>query len=306
MKLQRIWRAAGVMLAASLLAGSAAARPKIRSVQGLAQALAAKLPRRREMVVFVAPPGWKGKHYSYPLAKRICSELARDLSAADPSALFLTPATAAGILARHGFLPLDSYYAWSWRLSPPHFMPSLNSIEAQLGDLVGAQITIAGQMRRKSRGIALTVEAMETKGRRQRMKRIAKVRAFLPSSPRLRALLAQAGKPIEGDSGVYWAGLGGVGQPHCISCVSPQYTAAAARDMVNTTVLLLATVGTDGKVSDVVLLRGAWGQTGPGLDRNAIAAVKTWKLRPPKGPDGKPVPIRLTIQITFMTGSMWR
>lgn len=277
------------MLAAGLLAGSAAARPEIRSVQALAQALAAKLPQRGNMVVFVAPPGWKGEHYTYALAKRICSELARDLSAADPNASFLTPASAAGILARHGFLPLDRY-GYS------------RVIEIHFGELVGAQITITGEMCNKRHGIALTVEAMEAKGKQQRMKRTVRIRAFLLNSPQLRALLAKTGKPVEGGSGVYWAGIGGVGQPRCIRCVNPQYTAAAARDRANATVLLLATVGTDGKVSDVALLRGARGRTGPGLDRKAIATVKTWKLRSAKGPDGKPVPVRLAIQIRFM----WR
>ncbi len=258
-------------------------------MQALAQELAAKLPQRGNMVVFVAPPGWKGKHYTYALAKRICSELARDLSAADPNASFLTPASAAGILARHGFLPLDPY-GYS------------RVIEIHFGELVGAQIAITGEMRNKRHGVVLTVEAAELKGKRKRVKRILKVRAFLPRSPRLRALLAQAGKRVEGGSGVYWAGIGGVGQPHSIRCVNPQYTAAAARGRANATVLLLATVGTDGKVSDVALLRGARGQTGPGLDRKAIATVKTWKLRSAKGPDGKPVPVRLAIQIRFM----WR
>lgn len=286
MKLQRIRLVAGVMLVVGLLAGPAAARPKIRSVQALAQALAAKLPQRPGMVVFVVPPVWKGKHYSYPLAKKICSELARDLSAADPNVSFLTPAAVAGALTRHGFLPLDVY------LGP---LPA----QVRLANWAGAQIIVTGRLRRKRRGVALTVEAMGAKGKRKRMKRIARMRALLPNSPQIRALLAQASKPMEGNSGVYEAGMGGVGEPRCISCVSPQYTVAAARAKANATVLLLATVGTAGRVSDVGLLRGAQGRTGSGLDRKAIATVKTWKLRPAKGPDGKPVPTRLIIQIRF-------
>jgi outer membrane biosynthesis protein TonB len=36
-----------------------------------------------------------------------------------------------------------------------------------------------------------------------------------------------------------------------------------------------------------------------GLDENAVAAVKTWRCKPAAGPNGKPVPTIVPIEVTF-------
>lgn len=295
MKFQKMLQAGVVILAACVLAEPAVA--KIRSVEGVARALVAKMEVSPGTTVFVAPPGWEGKPYPYALARKICAELARDLSAADPNASFLTPATAAGILARHGFLPLDPY-------------DRSRSLETYFGDLVGARILITGQMREKGRGIALTVEAMEVKGK---WERIARIRAFLLNSPQLRALLAQAGKPIEDGSGVYLPDEGGVGEPRCIHCPSPRFPRGyPVFSGVQGTVVVLATVLTNGRAVDPAVLQGILGPVGIQMEKQTTRAIRSWRFQPANGPDGKPVPVRLTVNMRFRVrrrarrGRLWR
>jgi len=95
--------------------------------------------------------------------------------------------------------------------------------------------------------------------------------------------------------GVPGAGTGGYGSPSCLYCPRAEYSDEAMKVKVQGSVELVAIVGADGRVSDVHVLKGL----GLGLDEKAIAAVRTWRLTPARGPDGKPAAVRQVIEVTF-------
>jgi len=95
--------------------------------------------------------------------------------------------------------------------------------------------------------------------------------------------------------GAFRAGVNGVGAPQCIYCPNPEYSDEARKSKYQGTVLLDITVTTDGRVINPVVIRGP----GMGLEEKALAQVRTWKLRPANGPNGKPVNSRVQIEVLF-------
>ncbi len=95
--------------------------------------------------------------------------------------------------------------------------------------------------------------------------------------------------------GIYNAGTGGYGNPACVYCPQAQYSDEAVKAKYQGTVLLVAVITADGKATDIHVVKGL----GLGLDEKAIEAVRTWRFRPAAGPDGRPAPVRQTIEVTF-------
>jgi len=77
----------------------------------------------------------------------------------------------------------------------------------------------------------------------------------------------------------------------------PNYTADAMRAHLQGSVLLECVVGRDGLVNDVEVIRTL--DTVFGLDEEAIKAAKRWRFRPATLM-GVPVPVAITIELTFM------
>jgi protein TonB len=95
--------------------------------------------------------------------------------------------------------------------------------------------------------------------------------------------------------GVPTAGSGGYGYPACLYCPKAEYSDEAMKVKVMGVVELTAIITADGKATDIHLAKGL----GLGLDEKAIEAVRTWRLRPALGPDGKPAAVRQTIEVAF-------
>ena len=81
----------------------------------------------------------------------------------------------------------------------------------------------------------------------------------------------------------------------CIYCPLPEYSDEARKAKYQGTVLLEITVTLDGRVLDPRVVRGP----GLGLEEKAMSTVRTWKMRPATGPNGKPVTCRAWIEIGF-------
>ena len=95
--------------------------------------------------------------------------------------------------------------------------------------------------------------------------------------------------------GVPNSGTGGYGIPACLYCPRADYSDEAMKVKVQGVVELIAIITPDGRVTDVHLAKGL----GLGLDEKAIAAVRTWRLKPALGPDGKPASVRQIIEVAF-------
>jgi protein TonB len=91
------------------------------------------------------------------------------------------------------------------------------------------------------------------------------------------------------------AGTGGYGTPACLYCPRADYSDEAMKVKVQGVVELIAIITPDGRVTDVHIAKGL----GLGLDEKAIEAVRTWRLKPALGPDGKPASVRQLIEVTF-------
>jgi TonB family protein len=93
----------------------------------------------------------------------------------------------------------------------------------------------------------------------------------------------------------------GVTPPTLIRQVEPKYTTEAMRAKIAGDIELEAVVNVDGKVGDVRVLRSLDDRFG--LDQNAIIAAKQWLFAPGTDRDGRPVPVIVTLILTFKTAS---
>jgi periplasmic protein TonB len=93
----------------------------------------------------------------------------------------------------------------------------------------------------------------------------------------------------------------GATPPQVITVVKAVYTKEARAAKIEGTVVLEATVLTDGTVADnVKVVRSL--DTKFGLDEEAIKATKQWKFKPATK-DGKPVPCPVAIEQSFFLNS---
>lgn len=95
--------------------------------------------------------------------------------------------------------------------------------------------------------------------------------------------------------GVFNAGTGGYGVPTCVYCPDPKYSEEARKVKFMGTVLVQAIVTADGRATDIQVIK----DPGMGLGEKAVEAVKTWQFKPAIGPNGKPGPTRVTIEVNF-------
>lgn len=95
--------------------------------------------------------------------------------------------------------------------------------------------------------------------------------------------------------GVFNAGRDGVGEPACIYCPNPTFTDEAVKARYQGTVVLRVIVTADGRATNISVVRGA----GLGLDERAAEAVRGWKFRAARGPNGQPVATWVNIEVVF-------
>lgn len=88
----------------------------------------------------------------------------------------------------------------------------------------------------------------------------------------------------------------GVTLPKVISEVKPRYTPEAIQAKIEGTLMMTAVVRTDGTPADIAITQSL--DTEYGLDKQAVAALSQWRFEPGLK-DGKPVPVRVTIEMRF-------
>jgi periplasmic protein TonB len=86
----------------------------------------------------------------------------------------------------------------------------------------------------------------------------------------------------------------GITLPIPVKEVKPQYTPRAMAERVQGTVWMKVVVRPDGKTSDIVVEKALH----PELDEQAVAALRQWEFKPGSR-EGKPVPVRVTVEMTF-------
>jgi periplasmic protein TonB len=101
----------------------------------------------------------------------------------------------------------------------------------------------------------------------------------------------------QGSAPQVYAPGNGVTLPSVVKEVRPEYTKEAKEARIQGTVLLDCVVLTDGKVGNVSVSRSL--DSTFGLDQEAVKAAKQWLFKPGTK-DGKPVAVRVMIELTFM------
>jgi protein TonB len=98
---------------------------------------------------------------------------------------------------------------------------------------------------------------------------------------------------VDGDR---YGGGAGLVMPRLLRIVKPQYTTEAMTARIQGSVIVACIVQTDGSVADARVARSL--DPVFGLDGEAINAARQWQFLPATRL-GKPVPIRVTIEVTF-------
>jgi TonB family protein len=88
---------------------------------------------------------------------------------------------------------------------------------------------------------------------------------------------------------------GGISEPTCRSCKNPYYPENVARRGVQGSVVLSVVVTADGRASNITIVK----KLDRELDQEALNVVRTWKFIPGVNVDGKPVAVRVPIEVTF-------
>lgn len=123
----------------------------------------------------------------------------------------------------------------------------------------------------------------------------ASINVDLPMTvtPALAALVdPPAPAPMHGLSVVNTVGHTG---PACEYCPQTEYTAEAVKAQLQGTVFLLVTIEPSGSAGEIHVVRGL-----PfGLSQAAADSIRNWRFKPAFGPDGKPVEVAQTVEVTF-------
>lgn len=94
---------------------------------------------------------------------------------------------------------------------------------------------------------------------------------------------------------IYKAGDVGTTRPVAVFSPEPDFTNRARKKKIQGTVRMSVIIGKDGKVQDVKLEHSV----DPGLDANAIKAVKNWKFTPCQK-DDQPVRCRTSVEVSYL------
>ncbi len=126
---------------------------------------------------------------------------------------------------------------------------------------------------------------------------IVGVKITMPMTPEMERLVAKPASERFGSLPDFTkkASPEGYKPPQCIYCPRADYSPGALDKQVNGTVIMTATIGVDGRATDIAIVKALPG----GLTTNSVKALKTWRLTPAKGPDGKPTPCRDVIEMSF-------
>jgi protein TonB len=82
--------------------------------------------------------------------------------------------------------------------------------------------------------------------------------------------------------------------PRVIHKVEPEYTEEARKAHIEGTVVLSATVDTDGVPEDIQVLR----RLGKGLDESAYKCLQQWRFKPATS-HGEPIAQKITVEVNF-------
>jgi TonB family protein len=115
------------------------------------------------------------------------------------------------------------------------------------------------------------------------------------TAPRSRILDLLSPQGLMGGATAFPSGINGVGVPICLKCPIPQYSDKARKARLESTVVLSIVVSTEGRTARIAIVK----DPGFGLTDQAIEAASEWEFKPAMNKEGKPVPTKVPIEMTF-------
>jgi len=93
----------------------------------------------------------------------------------------------------------------------------------------------------------------------------------------------------------YYAGLDGIALPKCLYCPVPDWPVGQGSPSREGDVVLSILVTLEGRADQMRVAE----TLNPVFDRAALECVRSWRFVPAKDADGKSVPVRIPVQVTF-------
>jgi TonB family protein len=200
-----------------------------------------------------------------------------------PNAKFIDRDDAVKHLADHGFLTIDAY---------------LGALDTA-GQDVGAEVVIDENFRRDRNTCNLKATVTDAK----HLYELGEFSTDVPCTAATKTKLSLMKDPSSNaflivplpESSDDASADSHIAHPVCVSCPDPHYTGDAKARGIQGSVRILLTVTDQGTVENAKVL----GAVEVGLAMASIRAVSGWKLKPAAGPDGKPFPVRVPLEVTF-------
>jgi TonB family protein len=257
------------------------AHAQLPEIDPLARRLADALVHSKQKSVIVFD-FWGPDQTLTALGQNFAQSLSTALATAPVPLEVLDRSGIATACLRHGLLPANTHDT---------------SIETWIGQDLGAKAMVLGELSVEDDKLVVQITAYKTEDQ----KWIAGFKQTSVITSDMRVLMAQELEsfavktaPVQPSSSRY-------SYPKCISCPPAEYDRRAADKGLEGTVTLNVIVGTNGKASDIIVVKGL-----PyGLTQKAIEAVGRWTFKPALTSQGQPVEVRQTIEVTFHLLSDW-
>lgn len=257
------------------------ARAQLPEIDPLATRLADALVHSKQKSVIVFD-FWGPDQTLTALGQNCAQSLSTALATGPVPLEVLDRSGIAAACLRHGLSPANTHDT---------------SIETWIGQDLGAKALVLGQLSVVDDKLEIQITAYRTKDQ----KWIAGFKQTSLITNDMRVLMAKEVESIAVKTAPAQPSSNKYSYPKCVSCPPAEYDRRAADKGLEGTVLLNVIVGTNGKASDIIIIKGL-----PyGLTQKAIEAVGRWTFKPALTPQGQPVEVRQTIEVTFHLLSDW-
>ena len=170
-------------------------------------------------------------------------------------------------------------------------VPGKNEFDAEAAEALAKTFNatlVTGSYSGADNGLGVSLRA----GLRPSLKQI---NAKLLATDEIKSHLGVPVDSLVPSDGVLNAGEGGVSLPECQHCPYAYYPPGVAKRGIQGHVLLQAIISEKGRTQKVLVEK----KLDPQLDSEAVNDVKTWKFKPAVNLDGKAVPVRVPIEVSF-------
>ena len=215
------------------------------------------------------------------LRENLDSSLRTLLRATVPGVQFSSRSDVDSFLKNNGFLSIDGYQ---------------DSVLRAVASSLGAEVLVIDNVIWKGPNYELSSKVIDVNTEKE----LATFTLTVPRSP-----ADTEEKPIffrEIDSGPFLIILRGDSKrfppfryPACDKCPDPNYPAEARRRGLEGRISFLATVSEQGVAEQVALVK----TIDPSLTASAMQAIQRWHFKSAIGLDGKPIAVRIPIEVTF-------